>query len=180
MTKTGYIWVSPLDDAERHYPTSRDGSIVRSHLTWNRAHPDDVVKPGELIHHKNRNRADDRIENLQKLPGHAAHRVDEARRGGGRARGPRPHLQKTRCKRGHRLDDENTYIAPDGSRSCRTCRREKQRHLSPFARANKMISARKRRERLRQDPDWVARERARDRARGKRSAATTMPSSGGA
>src|SRR3990167_7548400 len=50
ITPAGYVWVSPLDDAERNYPTSgRDGRIARSHLIWNRAHPDDVVQPGEEL-----------------------------------------------------------------------------------------------------------------------------------
>jgi hypothetical protein len=30
---------------------------------------------------------------------------------------------KTHCKRGHEFTPENTYIAPSGSRSCRTCMR---------------------------------------------------------
>lgn len=31
--------------------------------------------------------------------------------------------RKTHCKRGHEFTDENTYIRPDGGRSCRKCSR---------------------------------------------------------
>lgn len=31
----------------------------------------------------------------------------------------------THCKHGHRFDDANTYIRPNGNRDCRTCRRER-------------------------------------------------------
>ena len=31
------------------------------------------------------------------------------------------------CKRGHPLDDINTYLTPDGRRNCRTCRAEAKR-----------------------------------------------------
>lgn len=29
--------------------------------------------------------------------------------------------RKTHCKRGHKLDDANTYMRPDGTRGCRNC-----------------------------------------------------------
>jgi hypothetical protein len=126
MTREGHVFVRPAADSERAFPTSGpDGQITRSHLVWNRAHPDDVVQPGEEVHHRNRDPADDRLENLQKFPSHAAHMA--AHRGDphpGR-RGPRPHLRKSWCVHGHRLDEENTYIAPDGHRSCRRCRSER-------------------------------------------------------
>ena len=34
---------------------------------------------------------------------------------------------KTHCPKGHPYDEENTRVAADGSRSCRTCNRESQR-----------------------------------------------------
>lgn len=36
---------------------------------------------------------------------------------------------KTHCKNDHLLDEENTYKAPNGSRQCKTCRRETLRAL---------------------------------------------------
>ena len=35
--------------------------------------------------------------------------------------------QSETCKHGHRFDNENTHIAPDGRRACRTCARERMR-----------------------------------------------------
>lgn len=34
---------------------------------------------------------------------------------------------QTHCHRGHPFDDANTYIAPNGTRKCRTCKRDAQR-----------------------------------------------------
>lgn len=31
---------------------------------------------------------------------------------------------KTRCPKGHRYDERNTYRRPDGGRGCRLCRRD--------------------------------------------------------
>jgi hypothetical protein len=42
----------------------------------------------------------------------------------------------TECKRGHSFDDENAYVAPDGSRSCRTCERDKHRRRRGSALSN--------------------------------------------
>lgn len=47
-------------------------------------------------------------------------------RGGGFAA---DNAAKTECPQGHRYDDANTYVAPDGARQCRTCRTE---HVSAF------------------------------------------------
>lgn len=33
----------------------------------------------------------------------------------------------TECKNGHPFDEENTYVAKDGERCCRSCNRERQR-----------------------------------------------------
>lgn len=38
-----------------------------SHAIWNYHYPNDVVKKGEIIHHINENRIDDRIDNYLKL-----------------------------------------------------------------------------------------------------------------
>lgn len=45
----------------------------------------------------------------------------------GRTRSER--TDKGFCKRGHERTEENTYVAPDGNRSCRICRKEwEERH----------------------------------------------------
>lgn len=79
----GYVRVSPTDPRERAYPTARRGKIPRSHLVWNRAHPEDLVEPGDEVHHVNRTPDDDRIENLRKLTPsahHAEHRAERRER----------------------------------------------------------------------------------------------------
>jgi hypothetical protein len=60
---------------ERHlHPTvNARGYIARSHLIWNQTHPDNPVRPGELIHHMNHNSMDDRPENLMKLSSQSDH-----------------------------------------------------------------------------------------------------------
>mgnify|MGYP001617913704 CR=1 FL=1 len=45
----------------------RIGKILRSHIVWDARHPDNPVKPREVIHHLNGNPSDDRPENLIKL-----------------------------------------------------------------------------------------------------------------
>lgn len=34
------------------------------------------------------------------------------------------HRRKTHCPQGHPYDETNTYIRPDGARTCRACRRK--------------------------------------------------------
>ena len=38
-----------------------------SHILWNLHHPNDPVLPDEVVHHKNEDRLDDRIENYEKM-----------------------------------------------------------------------------------------------------------------
>ena len=35
---------------------------------------------------------------------------------------------RTHCPHGHEYSPKNTYIRPNGSRKCRTCNRERERH----------------------------------------------------
>ncbi|MEU3285591.1 HNH endonuclease signature motif containing protein [Streptomyces longwoodensis] len=42
--------------------------------------------------------------------------------------------QRTHCKRGHALSGENLYRKPDGRRVCRSCRRARERNLTPAPR----------------------------------------------
>jgi hypothetical protein len=37
-------------------------------------------------------------------------------------RNTRPRQRRATCKRGHPLNEQNTYVDPHGSRSCRVCR----------------------------------------------------------
>lgn len=47
--------------------------VMRSRVVWSETNPDDPLLPGEVIHHINRVRDDDRPENLQKFRTHAEH-----------------------------------------------------------------------------------------------------------
>lgn len=66
-----------MPEKERHlHPTVyKDGYILRYVYVWNRAHPDNPVQRGEIIHHINENPTDDRPENLEKTvqARHATH-----------------------------------------------------------------------------------------------------------
>lgn len=41
--------------------------MLRSHAVWNENHPDDPVKPGEVVHHKDENKWNDSPGNLEKM-----------------------------------------------------------------------------------------------------------------
>ncbi len=40
---------------------------------------------------------------------------------------PGVNARKVHCKHGHPFDEENTYVAPDGRRNCRECKRQRMR-----------------------------------------------------
>lgn len=67
------------------------GKKLRSHIVWNAAHPDDPILPGQVIHHRNEIKDDDRPENLEKLPSQSVHAAMHFAQ-------PRPHLRKTQAK----------------------------------------------------------------------------------
>lgn len=66
------------------------------------------------IHHRDENKLNNTIVNLAPLTKaeHASHHHPGRR---------------THCFRGHELTPENTYVAPNGDRSCRACRRKSVR-----------------------------------------------------
>ena len=57
------VWVNAPE-----CPYSHKGVVTESRYIWWLNHPDDPILPGEVIHHINGNRQDNRIENLAKLP----------------------------------------------------------------------------------------------------------------
>lgn len=75
----GYVRRTLTTDEAAWMPTAcRHGngwSLPRSHYVWNLAHPDDVVHRGDVVHHINRVRDDDRIENLSKMDRSVHHRM---------------------------------------------------------------------------------------------------------
>ncbi|MDX3311596.1 NUMOD3 domain-containing DNA-binding protein [Streptomyces sp. ME08-AFT2] len=65
----------PRQERHLHPTVYKDGYILRYVYVWNRVHPEDPVRRGDVIHHINENPSDDRIENLEKTtqPRHASH-----------------------------------------------------------------------------------------------------------
>lgn len=63
----------PLATRHLHPTTDKRGRILRSHLVWDRSHPDDPVLPGEVVHHIDNDSLNDSPENLAKLPSQSAH-----------------------------------------------------------------------------------------------------------
>jgi len=77
------------------------------------------VPPKMEVDHLCRNRACCNPDHLEVV----THR-ENMRRGNGM---DRVHAAKTHCFRGHEFDAANTYVAKNGSRTCRICRRMKDR-----------------------------------------------------
>ena len=51
----------------RRLVTYKGSARYTSHLIWNMHYPNDPVLPGEIVHHDNRDKLDDRIENYKKM-----------------------------------------------------------------------------------------------------------------
>jgi hypothetical protein len=74
----------------------------------------------------------------------------------------RERLRCQGCMRGHPWTDENTYVAPDGRRRCRTCRRRRGRERKHRLRVVRGDPGARARESNRR---WRSRNREKERAR---------------
>ena len=63
IIRDGYVLIW-----QPRHPKADSWGRVREHvLVWEQAHPKELIKPSEVIHHKNGNKADNRLENLEKM-----------------------------------------------------------------------------------------------------------------
>jgi len=58
---------------DKQFPTKRGSYILRSHYVWNINNPNNLIYPGEVMHHKNNDSMDDGIENLEKISSQSEH-----------------------------------------------------------------------------------------------------------
>ena len=80
------------------------------------------IPPGSEIDHGDHDKQNNRPTNLE-----AVTHVENMRRAWrtGRMNVPESlNKQKTHCPSGHPYDEQNTYVAPNGWRQCRICRRQ--------------------------------------------------------
>lgn len=87
------------------------GEVLEHRKVWYDARG--PIPKGHVIHHKDENKLNNQIENLEALS-RAAHNTHHQ-------------TKKTHCSREHERTPENTYIYPNGSRCCRACNRERDR-----------------------------------------------------
>ena len=118
--------------SERHlHPTVySDGRILRYGYVWNCAHPEDPVRPGDVIHHINENPSDDRLENLEKTTqsDHAAHHTAGRKHTAEtRARMSKAHKERIARDGYHWTGKSHTEEARENMRRAQQARRARER-----------------------------------------------------
>ncbi len=100
-------------------------TVRRARWVWEQAHG--LIPDGCEIHHANHDCTDDRLENLvclDRFSHHSYHGTTERGLAAiAEARRVRLGNPRTHCRKGHPFDTENTYISPNGTRACRTCKK---------------------------------------------------------
>jgi hypothetical protein len=96
---------------------------------WNRANPDDPVRPGDVIHHINENPSDDRLENLEKTTQDRHARHHSGRKHTPETRARMSKAQKERIAReGHSWTGKShTEEARENMRRVQQARRARER-----------------------------------------------------
>lgn len=106
---TGYV-----DIYEPDHPLARRDGYVLEHrkILWDQGV---LVDPSLHVHHRNGDKQDNRVENLQVLTVADHTRLHWET------------LRPTHCPSGHAFTDENTAFNPSGWRYCKQCNRDKAR-----------------------------------------------------
>lgn len=67
VSNEGRVFVRVPEDERHLHPTIRkDGYIQRYQYVWNTAHPEDPVQAGDVIHHRDEDKTNDDLSNLEK------------------------------------------------------------------------------------------------------------------
>lgn len=102
----GYVIIF---DPSHPAATKSRGEVLEHRKVWYDAHG--PIPKGYVIHHKDDNKSNNRLRNLQCLTKTEHMKLH----------------QTTHCSRGHERTPKNTYIYPNGSRHCRKCSQERDR-----------------------------------------------------
>lgn len=114
------------------HPYPRRAVYVLEHVRVMELHLGRRLQSGELVHHINGDKADNRLENLQVMSWAEHSRYH--RRGDREQRIARAKA-RTHCVYGHPYTDENTYLTKSGSRVCCACRLKSKRAYNARQRA---------------------------------------------
>ena len=109
LTRGGYrkVW------APRHPLAHKNGSVLEHRKVLYDAGVD--VPAGADVHHRNGNKSDNRLENLEVIAKDDHTRLHA------------PERRSTHCPQGHEFTPQNTAFNPSGWRYCKQCNRERAR-----------------------------------------------------
>lgn len=106
-TNDCWLWLGPISDGYGFY-----GEVRAYRVAWFLS-KGVKIRDGYEPHHKCENKACVRPDHLEELTRqeHMRYHAPHAN-----------HIKKTHCPYGHPYSEENTYISPEGKKSCRACR----------------------------------------------------------